>query len=366
MPAHSDGPAGSDTPGPPSPTQHQSVPGRKQDRIGARDLLGTVLDAGSWQSWDEPPVISGDPPPSAYAAELAAAAVSARTDESVITGTGRISGRTIAIVVSEFRFLAGSIGRAATERLVLAVERATREGLPLLAAPSSGGTRMQEGTRAFVGMIKIAAAIAQHKAVGLPYIVYLRHPTTGGVLASWGSLGQFTAAEPGALIGFLGPRVYEALFGTQFPSGVQTAENLYQRGLVDAVLPVNALAGVATQVLNVLMSPQEDPPTLTELPKDTLPDTPAWESVQRSRRPDRPGVCGNYCGWLPPMSCLSTEPARANMTPAFSSPWPVSAGCPASCWVRIAIVKRSTGSWGRPACALRAGACDWPANCTCH
>ena len=235
-------------------------------------------------------MISGDPTTSAYAAELAAAAVSARTDESVITGTGRISGRTIAIVVSEFRFLAGSIGGAATERLVLAIERATREGLPLLAAPSSGGTRMQEGTRAFVGMIKIAAAVAQHKAVGLPYIVYLRHPTTGGVLASWGSLGQFTAAEPGALIGFLGPRVYEALFGTQFPSGVQTAENLYQRGLVDAVLPVNALAGVATRVLNVLMSPQEDPPTLTELPKDTLPDTPAWESVQRSRRPDRPGV----------------------------------------------------------------------------
>ena len=136
----------------------------------------------------------------------------------------------MAVVAGEFGFLAGSIGVAAAERLIAAVERATEEGLPLLAAPVSGGTRMQEGTVAFLQMIGITAAIARHKEAGLPYLVYLRNPTFGGVLASWGSLGHVTIAEPGASIGFLGPRVYEALYGEKFPEGVQTAEHLAEHG----------------------------------------------------------------------------------------------------------------------------------------
>ena len=95
---------------------------------------------------------------------------------------------------------------------------------------------MQEGTPAFVQMVRISQAVAAHKAAGLPYLVYLRHPTTGGVMASWGSLGHVTVAEPGALVGFLGPRVYEALYGKPFPEGVQTAENLYAHGIIDAVV----------------------------------------------------------------------------------------------------------------------------------
>ena len=93
---------------------------------------------------------------------------------------------------------------------------------------------MQEGTPAFVQMVAISRAVVAHKAAGLPYLVYLRHPTTGGVFASWGSLGHVTAAEPGALIGFLGPRVFEALNGTPFPAGVQVAENLVDKGIIDA------------------------------------------------------------------------------------------------------------------------------------
>jgi acyl-CoA carboxylase subunit beta len=258
-------------------------------RLGARELLDTVLDAGSWQSWDAAPLQVAEPG-SGYAAELAAAADKAGTDESLITGTGTLQGRRIAVVVGEFRFLAGSIGRAAAERLVLAVERATREGLPLFAAPTSGGTRMQEGTRAFVGMVKISAAVAAHKEAGLPYLVYLRHPTTGGVFASWGSLGHVTVAEPGALVGFLGPRVYEALYDAPFPPDVQTSENLYEHGLLDAVLPVEALAEVAARTLNVLMAPREGLPVVPELPRESLPDLHAWESIIRSRRPERPGV----------------------------------------------------------------------------
>ena len=131
----------------------------------------------------------------------------------------------------------GRVDRAGrADRLVAAIERATREGLPLLAGPVSGGTRMQEGTPAFVQMVRISEAVAAHRAAGLPYLVYLRHPTTGGVMASWGSLGHVTVAEPGALVGFLGPRVYEALYGRPFPEGVQTAENLFAHGIIDGVV----------------------------------------------------------------------------------------------------------------------------------
>lgn len=257
-------------------------------RLSALELLDLVLDTGSVRRWDEPPVAVDTS--DAYAAELAAAAERSGVDESVVTGEGRLRGRRVAFVACEFAFLAGSIGRAAAERLVLAVERATAEGLPLLAAPVSGGTRMQEGTVAFLQMVKISAAIAAHKAAGLPYLVYLRNPTTGGVLASWGSLGHVTVAEPGALIGFLGPRVYEALHGQQFPSGVQVSENLFDHGLVDAVLPPERVADVLDRALTVLMSPRRGLPPVDDLPDEEVPDVPAWTSVVASRRKERPGI----------------------------------------------------------------------------
>ncbi|SDN46187.1 carboxyl transferase domain-containing protein [Geodermatophilus sp. DSM 45219] len=267
-------------------------------RLDARGLRDLVLDPGSWQSWDSP-VAVGDVPED-YAAELARAAERSGQDEAVVTGEGLLRGRRVAVVAGEFGFLAGSIGVAAAERLVTAVERATEEGLPLLAAPVSGGTRMQEGTVAFLQMIGITAAIARHKEAGLPYLVYLRHPTFGGVLASWGSLGHVTIAEPGASIGFLGPRVYQALYGEPFPEGVQTAEHLAERGLIDAVVPHGEIAEVADRALRVLAARQTwhrdvagaERPT----PEDgTEADDPedgrsAWEVVTASRREDRPGV----------------------------------------------------------------------------
>jgi acetyl-CoA carboxylase carboxyl transferase subunit beta len=172
--------------------------------------------------------------------------------------------------------------------LVAAVQRATREGIPLLAAPVSGGTRMQEGTPAFVQMIRISEAIATHKSAGLPYLVYLRNPTTGGVMASWGSLGHVTVAEPGALVGFLGPRVFEALYGRPFPEGVQTAENLYAHGIVDAVLPPEEIAGILDRALSILQSRPEHP--AHDLPAADIAPIDAWDAITRSRRPDRPGV----------------------------------------------------------------------------
>ncbi|WP_017592909.1 carboxyl transferase domain-containing protein [Nocardiopsis potens] len=256
-------------------------------RYSARELLDRTLDAGSFTSWDTAPVDVGPGPE--YAAELARARERSGCDESVLTGEGLLRGRRVAVLACEFSFLAGSIGVAAAERLTAAVERATAERLPLLAAPASGGTRMQEGTVAFLSMVKISTAITAHKAAGLPYLVYLRHPTTGGVLASWGSLGHVTVAEPGALIGFLGPRVYEALYGRPFPEGVQRAENLYRHGLVDAVLAPEELPGIAERAFNVLLARGEGRPAPPSAP-EPAPEGPVWDSVLRSRRTDRPGV----------------------------------------------------------------------------
>jgi acetyl-CoA carboxylase carboxyl transferase subunit beta len=260
----------------------------KPARLSATELIDLVLDEGSWSSWDTPPVRG--PVSEEYAAELAAAAEKTGLDESVITGEGLMRGRRVAVVACEFRFLAGSIGVASAERLVRAVERATTEGLPLLAAPVSGGTRMQEGVVAFVQMVKISQTIAAHKAAGLPYLVYLRHPTTGGVMASWGSLGHVTVAEPGALVGFLGPRVYEALYDRPFPDDVQTSENLYAHGLIDAVVPPEQIAAILDRALTVLLAPRDVSADPENPPVDEIDDVDTWESITRSRRPERPGV----------------------------------------------------------------------------
>lgn len=260
-------------------------------RLSALELIELTLDGGSFRRWDTRPVH----PPSAeqnheYAAALVRAAEKSGLDEAVVTGAGTIHGRRVAIIACEFAFLAGSMGVAAAERLVVAVERATGEGLPLLASTASGGTRMQEGTVAFLQMVKISATIAVHKAAGLPYLVYLRHPTTGGVLASWGSQAHVTVAEPEALIGFLGPRVYESLYGEPFPDGVQQAENLFTHGIIDAISPPEDLRELTHRALNVLMAPREGTPGATLLQSAEPEGVDAWTSITASRREERPGV----------------------------------------------------------------------------
>ncbi|MFI6215473.1 carboxyl transferase domain-containing protein [Nocardia brasiliensis] len=303
-------------------------------RISARELLGQLLDPASFVSWDRPPVTVAATP--RYREDMQQAAVAAGTDESVLTGAGMLRGRRVAVIACEFGFLAGSIGVAAAERIVSAVERATELGLPLIASPTSGGTRMQEGTVAFVQMVKIAGAVAAHKSAGHPYLVYLRDPTMGGVFASWGSLGHMTFAEPGAMIGFLGPRVYQALYGQPFPEGVQTAENLYRRGVIDGAVTVTVFRRIAHRALSVfsgVLAPESvvanvipsrtrsDALNSAEAERQQVaaPDSvagtaapgqdsgagtdpaaasspvgaaalSAWESVLISRRPDRPGI----------------------------------------------------------------------------
>lgn len=254
----------------------------------ARELIETVLDPDSFVSWDTEPVTDAG---ERYAAQLVKAAERSGADEAVLTGEGLIDGRRVAVVLGEFGFLAGSMGTAASERVTLAFERATEQGLPMLASSASGGTRMQEGTPAFVQMVKMGQAVAAHRQAGLPYIVYLRHPTTGGVLASWASLGHICIAQPGALIGFLGPRVREVILGEPFPEGVQVAENLARRGVIDGVVPLEALRPLAIDVLRLLQAPQTPPSTPVDPPDlDALRAHEAWDSVQISRDPRRPGL----------------------------------------------------------------------------
>lgn len=282
-------------------------------RLTAHQLVETVVDEGSYVSWDE--ALDLDGLSEDYLATLERAAQRSGTDESVITGSARIQGHEVALIVGEFRFLGGSIGRAAAGRIVAAIRRATTERLPLVAATASGGTRMQEGTPAFVTMVDISAAVVAHKAAGLPYLVYLRHPTTGGVFASWGSLGHMSIAEPEALIGFLGPVVYETVNGEPFPEGVQVAENLVEKGIVDAVVATDQLPEVAARALTLLSATTEQ--HAHPAARDASPGSPAaaaesaiwrispfvsrpdpdeaeiaalWASVETTRRHDRPGV----------------------------------------------------------------------------
>ncbi|WP_080796909.1 carboxyl transferase domain-containing protein [Corynebacterium pacaense] len=271
----------------------------------ARSLLDHVLDHDSFHSWDSPPHY-GDIDED-YRLALARARERSGVDEAVITGQGTVDGTPVAFILSEFAFLGGSIGAATSRRIIEAIHRATREKLPLLISPCSGGTRMQEGTPAFALMISITTAVYRHKDAHLPYLVYLRNPTMGGVLASWGSTGHFTFAEPEALIGFLGPRVVELTTGHPMPEGVQTGENLVRHGIIDGVVSPTQLREAVRRVTGVLRRAS------TSVPRPLTPAHPrrsAWESIEKTREDGRIGARDLIRG-LPRVG-LSGTPAAVN------------------------------------------------------
>lgn len=260
-------------------------------RPTAADVVAGLLDPGSFVSWDQPVDLDHSAYSSAdYLAEVALARDRAGTDEAVVTGRGEVGGRPVAVIVSEFGFLAGSIGAATADRISDAIRRATAEGLPLVAAPCSGGTRMQEGTPAFVRMVDIARAVVAHKRARLPYLVYLRHPTTGGVLASWGSTGHVTFAEPGATVGFLGPRVVESLTGSALPAHVQTSEHLAACGVIDGVLSLEQMRDTVHDVLAVWAPVGAEVTVVQPSPLGDRRSPDAWDAVLSTRRERRPGA----------------------------------------------------------------------------
>ncbi|HYN56320.1 MAG TPA: carboxyl transferase domain-containing protein [Motilibacterales bacterium] len=263
--------------------------------LSALEAVQSVTDPHSFTPWGGE-FATFAPLSPAYSTELKSACQEAGTEESVLIGYARIGGFPVGVLAWEFAFLGGSVGVGTAARVVAAVRRATDQGLPLVAMPRSGGTRMQEGAPAFVQMVAIAAALSEHRAAGLPYLVHLCGPTTGGVLATLGSAGDVTSAEPGAMVGFLGPRAFTAITGQVFPDGIQTAENLLSRGIIDAVVSWERLPELWATILGLwatrpLASPVPDaePGQRARAPIPGAPDSVAqlWKYVEVSRRPDR-------------------------------------------------------------------------------
>ena len=285
----------------------------------AVERVALIADHDSFEEWDAD-VTSDDPlsfhDTKPYLDRLAEAREATGLNEAVLTGGATIDGRPFVVVAGEFGFLGGSIGVATAERIARAFERATAERLPLVALPASGGSRMQEGTLAVVGMAKLADAAGRLRAAGLPYVVCLTHPTTGGVFASWGSLGSVTFALPGALIGFAGPRVVELLTGRPLASRVQRSETLLAQGNLDAVVAPSELRSHVGRVLAVAGGREGEgasssarssrpragsaaagplrldahPPSLAPAPDDGTERHDAWASLQHARDRRRPGA----------------------------------------------------------------------------
>lgn len=169
--------------------------------------------------------------------------------ETAVAAVGKISGVKVVSVVLDSRFFMGSMSQAAGERITRAIEYADKHKLPLIIFSASGGARMQEGMFSLWQMAKTADAVEEFSRNGGLYISVLTHPTTGGVTASFATLGDITLAEPGALIGFAGPRVIEQTIGKKLPKGFQRAEYLYQHGFVDAIVPRDELKKTLTRLL---------------------------------------------------------------------------------------------------------------------
>jgi acetyl-CoA carboxylase carboxyl transferase subunit beta len=171
--------------------------------------------------------------------------------ESVVAGTGRIEGLPLALAVMDFRFIGGSMGSVAGEKITRAIEKAQEIRVPLLIVSASGGARMQEGLLALMQMAKTSAALARLAEAGVPYISVLADPTTVGVTASFASLGDIILAEPGALIGFTGPRVVEQFMHQRLPKDTDTSEFQLAHGMIDAVVHRRMLRPTLAKILRL-------------------------------------------------------------------------------------------------------------------
>ena len=186
-----------------------------------------------------------------YGEKLAAAQNKTGLHEAAVTAVGRIGGVACVAAVLDSRFFMGSMSTAVGEKITRAVEYATAKRLPLVIFSASGGARMQEGIFSLMQMAKTSAAIQRFSAKGGLYVSVLTHPTTGGVTASFASLGDIMLAEPGALIGFAGPRVIEQTIGEKLPAGFQRSEFQMEHGFVDQVVPRSQLRDTLIQVLQL-------------------------------------------------------------------------------------------------------------------
>ena len=219
--------------------------------IGAYLRLAMVLDAKSFRELNEGMVAPNALQFPGYEEKLESARDATGLSEAVVTARGRIGGVPVAAAVLDSRFFMGSMGVAVGEKITRCVEYAQRHRLPLIIFSASGGARMQEGILSLMQMAKTAAAVRRFQEAGGLYISFFTHPTTGGVTASFASLGDITLAEPGALIGFAGPRVIQQTIGQNLPEGFQRAEYLVEHGFVDQIVPRTAMRETLIRLLRL-------------------------------------------------------------------------------------------------------------------
>ena len=224
-------------------------------RIGARQRIGSFLDEGGWdeigtQIHPTDPLKFKDS--KRYKDRLAAAQKALNEDDALIAMSGTLKGMPIVVCAFEFRFMGGSMGSVVGERIVRACRVALERRIPLVCFSASGGARMQEALLSLMQMAKTAAALAQLSGAGIPYVSVLTDPTTGGVSASVGMLGDVNIAEPKALIGFAGPRVIQQTVRQTLPEGFQRSEFLLEHGVVDMIVDRRELRDRIHNLLSML------------------------------------------------------------------------------------------------------------------
>lgn len=270
-------------------------------RVHAYRRIEMVTDENSFEEWDKGLSTRNPLDYKGYEEKLAGLKEKTGLDEAVITGKARINGTDVVIGVCDGRFLMASMGEVVGEKIARAVERATKEKLPVILFACSGGARMQEGITSLMQMAKTSAALKRHSDAGQLYISVLTDPTTGGVTASFAMLGDVILAEPKALIGFAGPRVIEQTIGQKLPKGFQRSEFLLEHGFIDGIVERFELKSTLSQIIELhksdaAMEKEADTKADAGMTSTVSSDmdernnkvAQAWDRVLLSRMNDRP------------------------------------------------------------------------------
>ncbi|MEN0117607.1 MAG: acetyl-CoA carboxylase, carboxyltransferase subunit beta [Agrobacterium cavarae] len=224
-------------------------------KMPAKARLADLFDDGAYEALPQPKVAQ-DPlkfrDSKKYSDRLRDSRTKTEQEDTILAGVGKLQGLKIVAVVHEFQFMGGSLGIAAGEAIVKAFERAISERCPLVMFPASGGARMQEGILSLMQLPRTTVAVNMLKEAGMPYIVVLTNPTTGGVTASYAMLGDVHIAEPGAEICFAGKRVIEQTIREKLPEGFQTSEYLLDHGMVDMVIDRHAIPDTLANLLKIM------------------------------------------------------------------------------------------------------------------
>ena len=249
-------------------------------RVHAYRRIEMIADEGSFEEWDKFMQVSNPLSFPGYEKKLAAAREKSQLNEAIVTGSCTIHGQKTVVGVCDARFLMSSMGHNVGEKITRAVERATEEKLPVILFACSGGARMQEGMVSLMQMAKTSAALKRHHEAGQLYVSVLTDPTTGGVTASFAMLGDIILAEPGALIGFAGPRVIEQTIGQKLPEGFQRAEFLVEHGFVDKIVKREELKETLAMILKLHKKPESG--CLADWKTENTVDRAAFEEKEQN------------------------------------------------------------------------------------